>query len=127
MALAAELLTVVAGHTSAALVIATAPAAASIAPYLDALAAVVPYSVLVAVIAPGSSPQPAPGVRGVNASAQHQLGSPWSISAIGPTMALSILSDPPAAPTDPVRHRMIHDPSMVAHILRQLLATLVSR
>jgi EAL domain-containing protein (putative c-di-GMP-specific phosphodiesterase class I) len=129
LSLATEVLTVVAGHTSAALVIATAPTIDLVpTAYLDALTAVAPYCALVTVIAPGCGHQPAPGVRGVNASTRHQLGSPWSISAIGPTMAVSILSDPLSAdPNDSVRHRVIHDRLVVADILRLLLATVASK
>jgi EAL domain-containing protein (putative c-di-GMP-specific phosphodiesterase class I) len=127
--IAAELLTVVAGHTSAALVIATAPAISDVVPtaYLDALSAVVPHTALVALIAPGCGPEPAPGVRGVNASVEERLGSPWSISALGPTMAMSILGDSrPADPKDLVNCRLIHHRLTVGHILRMLLTTLVS-
>jgi EAL domain-containing protein (putative c-di-GMP-specific phosphodiesterase class I) len=129
LSLATEVLTVVAGHTSAALVIATAPTIDLVpTAFLDALTAAAPYCALVTVIAPGCGHQPAPGVRGVNASTGHQLGSPWSISAIGPTMAVSLLSDPLSAdPNDPVKHRVIHNRLVVADILRLLLATVASK
>jgi EAL domain-containing protein (putative c-di-GMP-specific phosphodiesterase class I) len=125
VALASEALTVVAGHTSAALVVATAPTIDLIPiAYLDALAAAVPYCAQVTLIAPGCGPEPARGVHGVNASTEHELGSPWSVTAIGPTMAVSILSDALSAdPNDPVRHRVIHDRLTVADIVRVLLAT----
>jgi EAL domain-containing protein (putative c-di-GMP-specific phosphodiesterase class I) len=123
--LAREALTAVAGHTSAALVVATAPAIDLIpSSYLDALTTAAPHCSQVTLIAAGCVREPAPGVRGVNASAAHALGSPWSITAIGPTMAVSILSEPLAADlNDPVQHRVIHDRLTVADILRVLLAT----
>jgi len=125
VSLASEMLTAVAGHTSAALVVATAPAIDLIPiAYLDALTAAAPHCAQVTLIASGCAPKPALGVRGVNASAADRLGSPWSITAIGPTMAVSILSEPLSADLeDPVKHRVIHDRLMVADILRVLLAT----
>jgi EAL domain-containing protein (putative c-di-GMP-specific phosphodiesterase class I) len=125
VSLASEALTAVAGHTSSALVVATAPAIDLIPiAYLDALTAAAPHCAQVTLIASGCAPEPALGVRGVNASAAHLLGSPWSITAIGPTMAVSILSEPLSAYlNDPVKHRVIHDRLIVADILRVLLAT----
>lgn len=125
VSLASEALTAVAGHTSAALVVATAPAIDLIPiAYLDALTAATPHCAQVTLIASGCTPEPAAGVRGVNASAAHLLGSPWSITAIGPTMAVSILSEPLSVDlNDPVKHRVIHDRFLVADILRVLLAT----
>jgi EAL domain-containing protein (putative c-di-GMP-specific phosphodiesterase class I) len=124
--MAAELVAIVAGHTKSAVVMVTAPAIGHVpTAYLDALAAVAPFSSLVALISPGCGPDPAPGIRGIDASMQHHLGSPWSMSVMGPTMAVSILSEPRGADVhDPVRHRVIHDRSTVAQILRLLLGQL---
>lgn len=126
---AAELIGIVAAHSTAAVVMATAPAIGQVPPaYLDALAAAVPFSALVELIAPGCCPEPAPGVRGIDASMQDHLGSPWSISVVGPTMAVSILAKSPGADLRcPVRHRIIHDPTTVAQILRLLLVQSVDR
>jgi hypothetical protein len=120
---ATELVATVAGYGSDAVVLTTAPRIDAVsAAYLDAMAAAVPSSALVALIAPGCGPHPAPGVRGMNASMQHELGSPWSVSIIGPTMAVSILAESPGADLrDLVRHRIVHDPTTVAEILRVIL------
>ncbi len=120
---ATELVATVAGNDTAAVVMTTAPAAGKVpTAYLAAMAAAVPSSALVALIAPGCGAHPAPGVRGVDASMQDDLGSPWSISVIGPTMAVSILAETPGADLDdPVRYRIVHDRMTVAQILRVVL------
>lgn len=124
LSVARELIDAVAGQTSSAVVVATAPSSAHLPEgFLDALAAAVPHSALVALIAPGCEPEPAPRLRGVDASVEQVIGSPWSISVIGPTMAVSILSSGLRADPDaPVRHRIVHDRATVAHVLRLLLA-----
>ena len=120
---ATELVATLAGYGTDAVVMITAPGIDKVpTAYLDAMAAAVPASALVALIAPGCGPHPAPGVRGVDASMQDDLGSPWSISIIGPTMAVSILAESPGAdPRDPLRHRIVHDRMTVAQILRVAL------
>ncbi len=127
--LATELMATVAGYGTDAVVLTTAPGIGEVSTaYLDAMAAAVPSSALVALIAPGCGPHPAPGVRGIDASMQHELGSPWSVSIIGPTMAVSILAESPGAdPRDPVRHRIVHDRMTVAQILRVVLGRSVDR
>ncbi len=126
VALADELLAIVAGHTTAAIVITSAPAFDDVPrEYLDALAAAVPHAALVAIIAPGCPSEPATGVRGVDTSVGAMLGSPWSISVIGPTMAVSVLAEPLGDDLlDPVCHRVVHDRSLVAQILLTLLGEL---
>jgi EAL domain-containing protein (putative c-di-GMP-specific phosphodiesterase class I) len=121
--LAIELVATAAGYGSDTVVMTTAPGIDKVpTDYLDAMAAAVPSSALVALIAPGCGPHPAPGVRGVNASMQNALGSPWSVSIIGPTMAVSILAEERGADLrDPVRHRIVHDRMTVAQILRVVL------
>jgi hypothetical protein len=127
--LATELIATVAGYGSDAVVLTTAPGIDEVpTAYLDAMAAAVPSSALVALIAPGCGPHPALGVRGINASMQHELGSPWSVSIIGPTMAVSILTESPGPdPRALVRHRIVHDQMTVAQILRVVLGRAVDR
>jgi hypothetical protein len=127
--LATELIATVAGYGSDAVVLTTAPGIDEVpTAYLDAMAAAVPSSALVALIAPGCGPHPALGVRGIDASMQHELGSPWSVSIIGPTMAVSILTESPGPdPRALVRHRIVHDQMTVAQILRVVLGRAVDR
>lgn len=127
--MAAELLSIVAAHSTSAVVVTTAPAIGDVpAEYPAALTAAVPCSALITLLAPGCGPTPSPGVRGIDASMEEALGSTWSISVIGPTMAASILADSLGADVrDPVHHRIVRDRTTVADILRLSLSQLSGR
>lgn len=118
-----ELVSVVAGPLSGNVVIGTAPRLAHVVPsgFLEVLERAVPHSAMVAMIVPGCPPDPAPGVRGIDASAAELLGSPWSMSAIGPGMAASMLAEDSARLNDPVAHRLVHSRPLVGQIMRLLL------
>ncbi len=127
--MAAELLTVVTMQTDSAIVLTTAPDADAVLPgYLQLLSSLASRASLVALIAPGACGEPAPGVVGVDSDAQPDLGSPWSITVIAPTMAASILSESFAdtGPAAPVSHRILHDRPTVAHGVRVLLPHILS-
>ncbi len=124
VAMAKELVSVVAGPLSGAVVVGTAPSMADVGPsgFLDILMQAVPHSAVVAMIAPGCDPCPAPGVRGVDASAAGILGSPWSMSAIGPAIAASMLAGESTDLDHQVCHRLVHSRQLVGQIMRVLLA-----
>lgn len=124
-AMAAELLSIATAQTDSALVLTSAPAFADVPPtFLAGLAEVATRSRLVALVTPGCDASPAPGVVGVDAHAGPDLGAPWSITVITPTMAASILSEPFTADGADglVEHRLVHDRQAVAHAVRLLLA-----
>ena len=127
--LAAELLSIVSTHTDAAVVIATAPSGDEIPDgYFSLLARLSPQAGLVALIAPGISPTPAEGVVGVDADAEDDLGAPWSITVMAPTMAAALLADGFVDGDDrsPVHHRILHDRLLVAHGVRTLLSKILT-
>lgn len=123
--MAGELVSVVSRHTDSAVVLVTAPHVDHVPTlYLDALSAAAARSGLVALIAPGTCAEPAPGIIGVDADVGDDLGAPWSITVIAPTMAASILSEPFTGgdARGEVAHRLLHDRLLVAHGVRVLLA-----
>ena len=127
--LAAELLSIVSTHTDAAVVIASAPNVGVIPDgYFTLLSRLSPQAGLVALIAPGVSTTPATGVVGVDADAEEDLGAPWSITVMAPTMAAALLAD--GYPEDDadalVHHRILHDRLLVAHGVRTLLSKILT-
>ncbi len=127
--MASELLTDATSNTDAAVVLTTAPNAALVPEeFLHSLSQFSERAGLVALIAPGICSAPAPGVVGVDADAEKDLGAPWSITVIDPTSATSILSDPftNGDCRQPVRHRLLRDRVTVAHGVRVLLSKIVT-
>lgn len=131
--MAAELLSLVATHSGSAVVITTAPAANALpSSYLELLSRLSRQASLVAVITSGVGVEPAPGVVGVDADAAPDVGAPWSIFAMAPTMAASLLADTLTVTPEgddasaPVAHRILHDRLLVAHGVRGLLSQILT-